>query len=87
MCAGQCLLTQARQVPQSIDRLLPEVAQETDKPIIGIIDGGRLHDGLRGPLMAVVVPAFPVSARAMAALARYIQARPYAEALRERSGV
>lgn len=37
--------------PESIARLLPEVARESDKPIIGVIDGGRLYDGLRDRLM------------------------------------
>jgi acyl-CoA synthetase (NDP forming) len=68
--------------PESIARLLPEVARESDKPIIGVIDGGRLYDGLRDRLMAEGVPVFPVSDRAVAALAQYIQARLYADVLR-----
>lgn len=66
----------------SIARLLPEVARQCDKPIIGVIDGGRLYDGLRDKLMAEGVPVFPVCDRAVAALAQYIQARLYADVLR-----
>lgn len=65
-----------------IARLLPEVAKQSDKPIIGVIDGGRLYDPLRDVLMAGGVPVFPVCDRAVAALAQYIQARLYADLLR-----
>jgi acyl-CoA synthetase (NDP forming) len=50
-----------------IARLLPEVARRSDKPIIGVIDGGRLYDPLRDALMAEGVPVFPVCDRAVAA--------------------
>jgi acyl-CoA synthetase (NDP forming) len=66
----------------SIARLLPEVAGQSDKPIVGVIDGGRLYDPLRDVLMAGGVPVFPVCDRAVAALAQYIQARLYADVLR-----
>jgi acyl-CoA synthetase (NDP forming) len=66
----------------SIARLLPEVARHSDKPIIGVIDGGRLYDPLRDALMAEGVPVFPVCDRAVSALAQYIQARLYADLLR-----
>ena len=68
--------------PESIARLLPQVARQSDKPIIGVIDGGRLYDPLRDVLMAEDVPVFPVCDRAVAALAQYIQARLYADVLR-----
>lgn len=65
-----------------IARLLPEVVRQSDKPIIGVIDGGRLYDPLRDVLMAEGVPVFPVCDRAVSALAQYIQARLYADLLR-----
>lgn len=65
-----------------IARLLPEVAGQSDKPVIGVIDGGRLYDPLRDALMAAGVPVFPVCDRAVAALAQYIQARLHADMLR-----
>jgi acyl-CoA synthetase (NDP forming) len=68
--------------PESIARLLPQVARQSDKPIIGVIDGGRLYDPLRDVLMAEDVPVFPVCDRAVAALAQYIQARLFADVLR-----
>jgi acyl-CoA synthetase (NDP forming) len=66
----------------SIARLLPEVVRQSDKPIIGVIDGGRLYDHLRDVLMAEGVPVFPVCDRAVSALAQYIQARLFADVLR-----
>lgn len=66
----------------SIATLLPDVARQSDKPIIGVIDGGRLYDPLRDALMAEGVPVFPVCDRAVSALAQYIQARLYADVLR-----
>jgi acyl-CoA synthetase (NDP forming) len=66
----------------SIARLLPEVVRQSDKPIIGVIDGGRLYDALRDVLMVEGVPVFPVCDRAVSALAQYIQARLYADVLR-----
>lgn len=68
-----------------IARLVPEVARQSDKPIIGVIDGGRLYDPLRDVLMAEGVPVFPVCDRAVAALAQYIQARLFADVLRSGS--
>jgi acyl-CoA synthetase (NDP forming) len=65
-----------------IARLLPEVTRQSDKPIVGVIDGGRLYDPLRDALMAEGVPVFPVCDRAVAALSQYIQARLYADLLR-----
>jgi acyl-CoA synthetase (NDP forming) len=65
-----------------IAQLLPEVARQSEKPIIGVIDGGRLYDPLRDRLMAGGVPVFPVCDRAVAALAQYIQARLHADMLR-----
>jgi acyl-CoA synthetase (NDP forming) len=65
-----------------IAQLLPEVAARSEKPVIGVIDGGRLYDPLRDALMAGGVPVFPVCDRAVAALAQYIQARLYADLLR-----
>jgi acyl-CoA synthetase (NDP forming) len=71
------------QAAESIARLLPEVARQSGKPIIGVIDGGRLYDPLHDKLMAEGVPVFPVCDRAVSALAQYIQARLYADLLRD----
>jgi acyl-CoA synthetase (NDP forming) len=65
-----------------IAQLLPEVVRRSVKPVIGVIDGGRLYDPLRDALMAGGVPVFPVCDRAVAALAQYIQARLHADMLR-----
>jgi acyl-CoA synthetase (NDP forming) len=63
--------------------LLTQVAAQTDKPIIGVVDGGRLFDPLRDALLAAGVPIFPVCDRAVAATALYIEARLHAEAIRQ----
>ncbi|GAB1408870.1 acetate--CoA ligase family protein [Desulfovibrionales bacterium] len=69
-----------------IAQCLPEVVRQTETPIVGVIDGGRLYDPLRDILMARGVPVFPVCDRAVAALAQYVQARLYADMLRDDAG-
>jgi hypothetical protein len=75
------------QAEEGIVPLLTGVAANTDKPIIGVVDGGRLFDPLRDALLAAGVPIFPVCDRAMAATALYIEARLQAEAIRAGEGV
>jgi acyl-CoA synthetase (NDP forming) len=74
--------TFAMDAENSIASLLAETARRTDKPIIGIIDGGRLYDPLRDALNANGVPVFPVCDRAVAALSLYVEGRLYADTLR-----
>jgi hypothetical protein len=66
----------------SIAKLLVEAAQASNKPIIGVIDGGRLYDPLRDHFLLHNVPVFPVCDRAVAALARYSEARLRVEEIR-----
>lgn len=70
-----------------IVRLLTEVVGQSEKPIIGVIDGGRLYDPLRDAFNANGIPVFPACDRAVAALSLYIEARLYADAVRAKASI
>lgn len=70
-----------------IASLLGSVAAGCDKPILGVIDGGKLYDPLRDVLNACGIPVFPVCDRAVATLAQYIEARLHADALRAEAAI
>lgn len=69
----------------SIARLLPDIVQACEKPIVAVVDGGKLFDPLVEVLEQAKVPVFRSSDRAVEALALYILGRLRAEALRERA--
>jgi acyl-CoA synthetase (NDP forming) len=60
------------------------MSQRNDKPIIGVIDGGRLYDAMAQRLMDQGVCVLRNCARASRALVRYCEARLYADSLRQR---
>lgn len=62
--------------------LLTQMAQESEKPVVGVIDGGRLYDPMRDAFNKNGVPVFPVCDRAVAALSLYIEARLHADTIR-----
>jgi acyl-CoA synthetase (NDP forming) len=62
--------------------LLTKLGQSTDKPLVAVVDGGRLYDPLRDVLNAGGVPVFPACDRAVASLSLYIEARLYADRMR-----
>ncbi len=66
-----------------IKNLITELARESEKPIVTVIDGGRLYDPLRDGLIEKGIPVFKVCDRAIAALSLYIQGRLEVERLRE----
>ncbi len=70
--------------PKSAVHLMPPIVNRNDKPIIGIVDGGKLYDAMSAGLMDQGVCVFRNSARGTRALVRYIEARLYADALRNR---
>ena len=70
--------------PQSTVQLMPVAVDRNDKPIVGIVDGGTLYDAMCAGLMDKGVCVFRNAARGTRALARYIEARLYADALRKR---
>ncbi len=65
-------------------QLMPPLAERHDKPVIGIVDGGRLYDAMAAGLMDRGVCVFRNCGRGTRALARYVEARRRAEALRRR---
>jgi len=67
--------------PASTVALMPPIAARNDKPIIGVIDAGRLYDAMAARLMDQGVCIFRNCARATTALVHYVEARLYASRL------
>jgi len=72
--------------PKSTVHLMPPLVERNDKPVIGIVDGGQLYDAMSSGLMDRGVCIFRNCARGTRALVRYVEARLYAAALRNRPG-
>jgi acyl-CoA synthetase (NDP forming) len=70
--------------PKSIVHLMPPIVNRNDKPIVGIVHGGKLYDAMAAGLMDQGVCVFRSTARGTRALVRYIEARLYSDALRKR---
>jgi acyl-CoA synthetase (NDP forming) len=70
--------------PQSTVHLLPPLTVRHAKPVIGVIDGGRLYDAMAAALMDRGVCVFRSCVRGTRALARYTEARLYAQSLAAR---
>ena len=70
----------------AIGNLLIKIVQNSDKPVLAVVDGGRLYDPLRDKLLANGVPVFPVCDRAVAAIALYSKARMRAEVIQLTNG-
>ncbi len=68
--------------PDSIAVAMPQLAADLDKPVVGIVDGGRLYDPLVDELVKKRMAVFRSSDRAVRALALYIEGRLHAEWLR-----
>lgn len=68
--------------PESIASLLPEFVESCPKPVIGIVDAGRLYDELVMRLEDRGVAVFRSCDRAVAALAKYLECRIYADNFR-----
>lgn len=66
----------------SIATVMPKLVGKLGKPVIGVVDGGRLYDPLVDELMAGGMAVFRSSDRAVQALALYIDGRMYSQALR-----
>jgi acyl-CoA synthetase (NDP forming) len=67
---------------KGIKNLVIELVEKSDKPLVAVIDGGRLYDPLRDALIEGGVPVFHVCDQAIAALSLYIQGRLEMERLR-----
>ena len=69
--------------PGSIATAMPELANSLDKPVVGVVDAGRLYDPLEDELTAGGMPVFRSSDRAVQALAIYMEGRLSAEKIRK----
>jgi acyl-CoA synthetase (NDP forming) len=70
--------------PASTVALMPPIVARNEKPIIGVIDAGRLYDAMAARLMDQGVCIFRNCARATTALVQYVEARVNAAAIAQR---
>jgi acyl-CoA synthetase (NDP forming) len=70
--------------PKSTVHLMPPIVDANEKPIVGIVDAGRLYDAMAAGLMDRGVCVFRNCGRGTRALVRYVEARLHADALRHR---
>lgn len=70
--------------PKSTVNLMPALVERNDKPVIGIVDGGKLYDAMTAGLMDRGVCVFRNCARGTRALVRYVEARHYSGYLKDR---
>ncbi len=70
--------------PASTVALMPPIVARSEKPIIGVIDAGRLYDAMAARLMDQGVCIFRNCARATSALVNYVEARLYAATIKAR---
>nr|WP_246265357.1 CoA-binding protein [Aromatoleum diolicum] len=71
--------------PKGTVHIYPPLAAKSDKPVIGIVDGGVLYDAMAARLMDQGVCVFRNCGRGTRALARYVEARLNADAIRQRA--
>ncbi len=69
--------------PESIAKMMPQLVAGLTKPVVGVVDGGRLYDPLVDELIANGMAVFRSSDRAVQTLVMYIDGRLNAEKLRE----
>ena len=61
--------------PNSIRQLMIDLVRQTDKPIVTVVDGGRMYNPLRDSLTDNGVPVFTTCDHAISALSLYIEGR------------
>jgi len=71
--------------PQGTVHLMPPLVARHAKPVIGVVDAGKLYDAMCVRLMDQGVCVFRNCARATKALVRYVEARLAAASLRDPS--
>jgi len=69
---------------ESIVQLLPHIIADVKKPIIGVVDGGKLYDPMVENMENKGVLVFRSSDRAVASLAKYINCRIHTDGIRSR---
>ncbi|MGB3429106.1 MAG: CoA-binding protein, partial [Burkholderiaceae bacterium] len=70
--------------PASTVALMPPLVARNEKPIVGVIDAGRLYDAMAARLMDQGVCIFRNCARATAALVQWVEARQHAATIAAR---
>ena len=73
--------------PESIASTLPTIVSHLEKPVVGVVDGGRLYDPLVDALTEGGMVIFRSSDSAVNVLAMYIEGRLYGEKLRQRKNL
>ena len=73
--------------PESIASILPGLVSSLEKPVIGVVDAGRLYDPLVDTLTDGGMVIFRSSDNAVKVLAIYIEGRLYGEKLRQRNSL
>jgi acyl-CoA synthetase (NDP forming) len=68
--------------PGSIAAAMPQLIDELEKPVVGVVDAGRLYDPLVDLLVSKGMAVFRSSDRAVQSMAIYIEGRLHAEKLR-----
>jgi len=68
----------------SIARRVPRIVQETNKPVVAVVDSGKLFDPLEEVLQSAGVVTFRSADRAVWTLGRYARARLFGDAMRDR---
>jgi hypothetical protein len=61
---------------------MPQLIDELEKPVVGVVDAGRLYDPLVDLLVSKGMAVFRSSDRAVQSMAIYIEGRLHAEKLR-----
>jgi len=62
-----------------IVHFMTQLLKKTPKPIVGVVDGGKLYDPFVEALEKGGLPVFRSSDRAVAALAKYLDGRLYTQ--------
>jgi len=69
---------------KSIAALLPRLINESEKPVITVVDGGTIYDPLAEALEKGDIPVFRTADRAVTAVSKYVEWRMYADRLQNK---
>jgi acyl-CoA synthetase (NDP forming) len=71
----------------SVAQRIPRLAARCKKPIVAVVDSGKLYDPLAQVMEAGGVPVFRSADRAVWTLGKYIEGRLFAEQVRHKGGL
>jgi len=72
---------------ESIVQLLPNTVADIKKPVVGVVDGGKLYDPMVENMEEQGVLVFRSSDRAVSSLAKYINCRIHTDGIRSRGSI